>query len=79
MSAEDLVDPLDPEPPGIVICILCKRTVYIERVMYPATFTTECETTYCPVNAEYKPDPIPEFGDPPSFVNHIEFADNEDS
>jgi hypothetical protein len=75
MSAEDLNAPLDPEPPAIVICMLCKRTVYIERVMYPATFTTECKTTYCPVNAEHKPDP----GDPPSFVNHIEFADDEDS
>jgi hypothetical protein len=32
-----------------------------------------------PANAEYKPEPIPEFGDPPAFVNHIEFAEDEDA
>jgi hypothetical protein len=68
-----------PMPPGTVICTLCKRTVYVISVSYPATFRTECQNANCPVNAEFKPEPIPEFGHPPAFVNHIEFAEDEDA
>lgn len=72
-------DVIMPMPPGTVICTLCKRTVYIIPAIYPATFRTECQNASCPVNAEYKPEPIAEFGEPPPFVNHIEFAEDEDS